>query len=87
MMDGGVVQGLGDLGKVQIAFPDHLLAFLQPDATDILTGRDLQVLLKQGGQIAGADIRMLRYQRYGQLFTDILGNILLGLADNGIFVI
>ena len=40
-MNGGVVEGLGNLREVQIALTDHLLALLKLDAANVLAGRDL----------------------------------------------
>lgn len=37
-MDSRVLQDGGDLGEIQVVFPNHLLAFLQLDSTDIFTG-------------------------------------------------
>ena len=84
-MDGGILQGGGDLREVQIVLPDHLLGLLELDPAHILAGGDLQVLAEQGGQIAGGHIHMAGNQRHRQLFPDMLGDELLGPADDLIF--
>ena len=46
-MNSGILQFRCDLRKIQIVFPDHLLAFLELDPADILAGRYLQILVEQ----------------------------------------
>ena len=38
-----ILQRCRDFRKVQVAFPDHLPAFLELDAANIFTGRNLQI--------------------------------------------
>ena len=83
----GILQFCRDLRKVQVVFPDHLLALLELDPADILAGRDLQILVEQGRQIAGAHIHLPGHQRHGQLFPDVRGDILLGLPDDLILAV
>ena len=52
-MDGGILQNRGNLGEIQVVFPNHLLAFLQFDSADIFAGGDLQILVEQHRQVAG----------------------------------
>ena len=80
MMYGRILKRTGDLGEVHGIFPDHLLAFLQLDAADVFAGRNLQILMEQGGQIAGADIHIPGNQGYGQLFPNVGADVLLGSA-------
>ena len=77
----------GDLGEIQIAFPDHLLAFLQLDAPYVLAGGQLQMLVEEAGQITGAYINILCYQGYGQLAAHVVGNKLLGTTDDLVLVV
>ena len=70
MVNCGILQLCCNFRKVQIVFPDHLLALLELDAADIFAGRDLQVLMEQSRQIAGAHIYLPGHQRHGQLLTE-----------------
>ena len=76
-----ILQLGGNLGKIQVVLPNHLLALLQLDAADVLAGRDLQILMEECRQVAGADIHLSGNQRHRQLLTDVGGNKLLGLTD------
>ena len=84
-MNCGILQLCCNFRKVQIVFPDHLLALLELDAADIFAGRDLQILVEQSRQIAGAHVHLPGYQRHRQLLPDVRGNILLSLPDALIF--
>ena len=86
MMNGGILQGLGNFRQIHIALPDHLFALLQLDPADILAGRDLQVLMKQRSQITGADFGVLCHQRHTQPALDMGADVLLRAADDLIFV-
>ena len=72
-----ILQRLGNFRKIHTAFPDHLLALLELDAADVLAGGDLQVLVEQGRQIAGAHIHLPGHQRHRQLLPDMGRNVLL----------
>ena len=85
-MDGGVLQCLGDLCEIQITLPDHQFALLQLDSADVFAGGELQMLVKQGGQIAWADIGVLRHQRHTQAISYIGADILLCPADDLVFI-
>ena len=65
MMHRGILQLGGNFRKVQVIFPDHLLALLKLDPADIFAGGDLQILVEQRRQIAGADIHLPGNQRHG----------------------
>ena len=82
MVDGGILQRRGDFGKVQVVFPDHLLALLELDTADVFTGGDLQVFLEQHRQVAGADVHLLGNEPNGEFLPDVCGDILLGVADD-----
>ena len=82
MVHRGILQFRGDLCKIQIVFPNHLLALLELDAADVFAGRYLQILVEQSRQIAGAHIHLPGNQRHGQFFPDMGRNILLSLADD-----
>ena len=84
-MDGGILQRFRDFREIHIPFPDHLLALLQLDPADVLAGRDLQVLMEQRRQIAGADLHRGRYRRHRQLIRHVQANVLLGTANDLIF--
>ena len=81
-MNRGILQFCSDLREIQVVFPDHLLALLELDAADVFTGRNLQILVEQSCQIAGAHVYLPGYQRNGQLLPYVGGNVLLSLADN-----
>ena len=83
----GILQGCGDLGEVQIVFPNHLLALLELDASDILAGGDLHIFVEQRRQIAGADIHLPGNQGHRQLLPDVGGDILLRSADDLILAV
>ena len=85
VVHGGILQCGSNFRKVQVVLPDHLLALLELDAADVFAGGNLQILLEQHRQIAGADIHLLGNQPNGELFPDVGGNILLGVADNFVF--
>ena len=87
MMHGGILQHLGDLRKVQVVFPDQLLALLELDAADVLTGGDLQILVEERSQVAGAHIHLPGHHRNRQFLPDVGRDILLGLADDGVFIV
>ena len=63
----GVLKIFRDLGKIQFSLPDQLLTHLQPHPADILSRGELQMLVKQGRQIAGADPDGLCHRGNGQL--------------------
>lgn len=84
-MDGRIMKSGGNFRKVHVALPDQLLALLDLDPSDILTGRDLQVLMEQGSHIAGADIYHPRHVGYRQFFPDMGADILLCPADDLVF--
>ena len=86
-MDSGIVKGCGDLCKIQIVFPDHLFTFLELDSPDILTGRNLQIFMEQGRQVAGADIHHPGNQGYRQFFPDMGADELLSLTNNLIITV
>ena len=82
MVHRGILQIRGDLRKVQVVLPDHLLALLELDAADVFAGGDLQIFVEQGREIAGADVHLPGNQGHAQLLPDVGGNELLGLADD-----
>ena len=84
-MHRGVLQSSGDLGEIHGVIPDHLLALLELDAADILAGPDLQVLVKQRRQIAGAHIHCAGHHRHGKLLANMLADVLLRPANDLIF--
>ena len=86
-MDSGILQSCSDFGKIQIVLPDHLLAFLEFDPADILTGGNLQILMEQRRQITGADVHHPGHQGNRKLLPDMGADILLGLADNFILTV
>ena len=63
----GVLQIFCDLREVHLSFPDQLFASVQLDPAHILTGRQMQMLMKQRRQVAGADTDSLCHQRNRQL--------------------
>ena len=84
-MNCGILQFRSNLREIQIVFPDHLFTYLELNPADILTGRDLQILMEQRSQIAGTDIHLPCHKRYRQFLPDMGRNVLLGLADDLIF--
>ena len=86
-MDGGVLQGGSDLREVQIVFPDHLLALLKLDSADVFSRGDLQIFVEQHRQVAGTHPHLTGHQGNGELFPDVGGDILLGLADDLILIL
>ena len=81
------MQDGGDLGEVQIVLPDHLLALLELDPADVFAGGDLQILVEEHRQIAGADTHLVGHHGDGQLFPDVPSHILLGQTDDLVFVL
>ena len=79
------MQCLCDLREVHIALPDHLLALLELDAADILTGGNGQMLVKQGCQITGAYIGLSGHQGHRQLLLHMGADVLLSPANHLIF--
>ena len=82
MMNRGILQFGCDLGEVQIVFPDHLLALLELDPADVFAGGDLEVLVEESRQVAGAHIHFGGHHGHRQLLPDMGRDELLGLADN-----
>ena len=80
-----ILQGRGDLREIHRIFPNHLLALLQLNTADIFTGRDLQVLVEQRRQVAGADVHHPCHGGNGQLLPNMGADILLGTANDLIF--
>ena len=84
-MHGGILKFRGDFREIQVVFPNHLLAFLKLNPADIFAGGNLQILVEQSRQIAGAHVHLPGNQRYGQLLSDVGGDELLSLADDLVF--
>ena len=85
-MHRGIVQAGGNLGKVHSAAADELLGFLKLNATHIVRRGNLQMLLEQGGEVTGAHAGIFGNLRHRKLALHILGNVLLGCADNAVLV-
>ena len=86
-MHRGIVELGGDLREVQVVFPDHLLALLKLDPADVFAGGNLQVLVEQRREIAGADVHLPGDQRHRQLFPDVSADKLLRLTAELMLVI
>ena len=85
VVHGGILELRGNFGEIQVVFPNHLLAFLKLDPADIFAGGNLQILVEQSRQIAGAYVHLPGNQRHGQLLPDVGGDELLSLADDLVF--
>ena len=48
MVDGGVLEGSGDLGEVHFPLPDQGLAFLYLYSADIVSGGDAHLSAEEG---------------------------------------
>ena len=82
----GVLECGGDLGEIHGVLPDHLLAFLQFDATNVFAGGDLQVLVEQRSEIAGTHIHLLRNQGHRKLLPHVRADILLRPPNDLVFI-
>ncbi len=86
-MYGGILEALGDLGKIIPAFPDQLLALFQLQPADIFSRRDLQMALEERGQVGDTDIVGGGNAAHREPVVDMVGDIGQYPVQNMIFIV